>query len=135
MKKFASLIVLFLFSVSHFYAQMHISTDLRQDAVFNQDTKKYEITSEDKDELTFFEFNKGLTMFKHTTPTITSSYVISSSTQDEENDRWEFEIQSDVGNKYFMILDIPNDNIRFIYKKEGTTLLVQHHIKRVWFDE
>ncbi len=135
MKKTTSTLALILLSLTCLLAQMRISTDLRRDAIYNEDTEEYDVVNENKDELTFFEFNKDLTMFKHTTPTITSSYIIKSSKEDKENDRWEFEIQSDVGNKYTMILDVANDNVRFIYVKEGTVILVQHHIKRLWFDD
>ncbi len=117
------------------FAQMHISTNLRQDAIFNEKTREYELIGEDKEELTFFEFNKQFTFFKHTTPTITSAYTIKSSKEDKENERWEFDIMSDVGNSYYMILDLKNNNIRFIYTKNGSTYLVQHTIKKLWFDE
>jgi hypothetical protein len=135
MKRITLTVVLLIFCLEFIFAQMHISTDLRQDAIYNERTKEYDLLGENKDELTFFEFNKGFTMFKHTTPTITSSYIINSSNNDKENNRWEFDIQSDVGNKYTMILDVANDNIRFIYVSDGSVKLVQHHIKKLWFDD
>src|SRR5690606_29947236 len=105
------------------------------DAVFNETTKEFDLLDEDQEELTFFEFNKQLTMFKHKTPTITSAYTINSTNEDKENMRWDFDIMSDVGNKYLMILDLKNNNIRFIYTKNGATYLVQHSIKKLWFDD
>lgn len=114
--------------------QMHISTDLREDFSWNSRTEDWDLQNQDEDELTFFDFNKGFTLFKHTTTTITSSYKISSYVQDKDNKRWEFEIVSDVGNKYLMILDISNNNIRFIGKGKSV-YLVRHRIKRLWFDD
>lgn len=133
-KNILTILILTFISIEGF-AQMHISTNLRRDAVFNKTTKKYDLIGEDKEELTFFEFNKQLTMFKHKTPTITSAYTINSSKEDKENDRWEFDIMSDVGNSYYMILDLKNENIRFIYTRNGSTYLVQHTIKKLWFDD
>ena len=134
MKHILSILILSIISFECF-AQMHISTNLRQDAIFNETTREYDLIGQDKEELTFFDFNKDFTMFKHTTPTITSSYIIKSSTEDKENERWEFDIMSDVGNSYYMILDLKNNSIRFIYTKNGSTYLVQHSIKKLWFDE
>ena len=115
-------------------AQMHISTNFSQLAIFNEKTREYDLIGE-KEEITFFEFNKQFTFFKHTTPTITSAYTIKSSKEDKVNERWEFDIMSDVGNSYYMILDLKNNNIRFIYTKNGSTYLLQFSIKKLWFEE
>lgn len=132
-----NVIVILILSFISFesFAQMHISTNMRRDAVFNEITREYDLISEDKEELTFFEFNKDFTMFKHTTPNITSSYIIKSSTRNKENETWDFEIMSDVGNRYYMILDKKKNNIRFIYTRDNSTLLTQHTIKSLWFDK
>jgi len=115
-------------------AQIYISTNLIQFAIFNEKTREYDLIGE-KEEITFFEFNKQFTFFKHTTPTITSAYTIKSSKEDKVNERWEFDIMSDVGNSYYMILDLKNNNIRFIYTKNGSIYLLQYSIKKLWFDE
>ena len=135
MKKIIFTLTIILCGIHGIYAQMHISTNLRGDYVYNESTEEYDLLGEDKEELTFFEFNKEFTMFKHTTPTMTSAYTIKSTKEDKENERWEFDIMSDVGNSYFMILDVKNNNIRFVYKKNSSTYLVRHTIKRLWFDE
>ena len=74
-------------------------------------------------------------MFKHTTASLTSAYMIKSSEEDKEREQWELDIVSDVGNKYTMIIDLKNDNIRFIYKGDDKMYMVHHTIKKVWFDE
>lgn len=116
-------------------AQMRLSTDQRKDGIWDNESEEWVIVSTDDEELTFFEFNEALTMFKHTTASITSAYIIKSSTHDEENNRYEFEVVSDVGNKYLMILDVENSNIRFIHEKDGVMLLVWHRIKSAWVEE
>ena len=116
-------------------AQMNISTNLRQDGVYNEVSEEWEVLSTDDEELTFTVFNKDFTMFKHTTASITSAYMIKSSEEDKEREQWELDIVSDVGNKYTMLIDLKNDNIRFIYKDDDKMYMVHHTIKKVWFDE
>jgi hypothetical protein len=44
--------------------------------------------------------------------------MIKSSERDKEKDQYELNIVSDVGNEYLMIIDIKNNNLRFIYTKD-----------------
>lgn len=134
MKKQLLILVLSLISFQVF-AQMNISTYFRQDGYWDAEEKEWVVISKDDEAYTFFEFNKDYTMFKHTTATITSAYIIKSHTKDEENEQIELEIVSDVGNKYTMVIDFENNNLRFLYEKEDTLWMVQHSIKKTWFDE
>jgi len=117
------------------FAQMNISTNLRQDGVWNEEDNEWSILSKDEEAITFFEFNKDFTMFKHTTATITSGYIIKSQKKDEESKEIELEIVSDVGNKYLMIIDLKDYNLRFLYKRDGNLYMVHHTIKKVWYDD
>ncbi len=117
------------------FAQMNISTDLRQDGIYNPETEEWEVLSTNDEELTFFEFNKEFTMFKHTTPTMTSAYLIKSQEENKELEQFELSIVSDAGNKYLMIIDFKNENVRFIYEGENSLMMVHHRIKRVWFED
>jgi len=135
MKKIIFTLIIILCGIQSISAQMHVSTNLKRGSVFNETTEEYDLLYEDKEELTFFEFSKGFTMVKHTTPTITSAYTIKSSTEDVENERWELDIMSDVGNKYLMILDMRYNNVRFIYKKNGSTYRIEYSIKKLWLEE
>jgi len=42
---------------------------------------------------------------------------------------------SDAGNKYLMIIDFKNENVRLVYEREGSLMMVYHRIKRVWFED
>tara|TARA_B110000902_G_scaffold263086_1_gene341433 strand:+ start:1348 stop:1548 length:201 start_codon:yes stop_codon:yes gene_type:complete len=66
---------------------------------------------------------------------MTSAYIIKSSEHDEEEgrDQYIYMIVSDVGNKYMMILDFINDNIRFI--SNDLSYMVKHRIKASWTDD
>ena len=79
-----------LFNATWLIAQINISTDLRQDGIYKSETEEWEVLCTNDEELTFFEFNKEFTIFKHTTPTITSAYLIKS--QEENNELEQFEL-------------------------------------------
>jgi|TARA_B110000285_G_C15049814_1_gene576348 hypothetical protein len=116
-------------------AQLHISTNLKMNFSWDEINDDWKFESQDEESLTFIEFNKELTMVKHTTPTMTSAYIIKSSEHDEEEgrDQYIYMIVSDVGNKYMMILDFINDNIRFI--SNDLSYMVKHRIKASWTDD
>jgi len=116
-------------------AQMNISTNLRQDFVYDNTKEEWNVSFKNEDELTFFEFNKDFTMFKHTTSTMTSAYIIKSSKEDKERNQFELDIISDIGNKYLMLIDFKDNNVRFIYEKDSIMYMVHHTIKKVWFDD
>lgn len=132
--KLLTVLLLTFLSVSLF-AQLNVSTNLRRDGIWDNEKAEWTIFPGNEEEITFFEFNKDFTMFKHTTTSITSAYIIKSQTYDEENETYEFDVVSDVGNKYYLTLDMKNENIRFLYEREGDIFLVNHSIKRMWLDE
>ena len=127
--------VIFLALSMQIIAQFTVSTDQRQDGMWDEDNQEWTILSTDDDEMTFFEFNEEMTMFKHTTSTITSAYMIKSQSVDDTGNIYEFDVISDVGNKYHMIIDLAEEYIRFVHEKDGTTYLVQHRIKSSWTEE
>ena len=68
---------------------MNISTNLRQDFIWDEEKEEWNLLATNQEELTFFEFNKDFTMFKHTTPSATSAYMIKSSELIEEFQHYE----------------------------------------------
>ncbi len=115
-------------------AQLSISTSLRQDAVWDELKEDWEVYSMDSTG-TFFEFNKELTMFKHTTATITSNYKITSYDYDEDEAKYTMQVVSDVGNEYEVVVDAENNYIGFFYERDDEYVLVHHTIKNSWFKE
>ena len=111
MKKF---ILMLLLSVAGFstYAQLHITTSVREDYLWNEEKNDWVFDTQNKNEATFFDFNKDMTMVKHTTPTMTSNYLIKSEVMvDKNRKKYEFDVMSDVGNKYHALIDVTNNNI------------------------
>lgn len=115
-------------------AQLNISTNLRQDAIWDEAAQDWDVLSTDEN-VTFFEFNKELTLFKHTTTTITSTYVIKDWDYDEELAKYTMTVTSDAGNTYDVIIDGTNNYIGFFYYRDSDYILVHHTIKESWFKE
>jgi hypothetical protein len=128
MKKIIFSLIVILFAGGSAYSQIYITTNLRQDGKFNKLTKVYDSVFRDKKELTLFEFDKNFTSVIHQTNAKTSTYLIKSITKDDKNGRWEFDVLSDAGYSYYMIIDLVNNNIRFIYRANDSTYLAQFTI-------
>lgn len=128
------ILILLLLSAPHLLqAQMHFSTSLRQDYMWSSREGDWILVAERKEEVTFVDFNKECTLMKHTTPSMTSAYIVNSIREVRRNERFELEIMSDAGNRYYLFIDIPNKKLQFINR--DYTTLVQHTIRRTWFDD
>ncbi len=116
-------------------AQLNITTNYRQDAIWDELNEKWDVLASNED-VTFFEFNSGLTLFTHTTNTIKSTYIIKEFEYDEELSKYTMIVVSDVGNEYEMIVDAINNYVGFFYFDEDDVyILVRHTIKKIWFNE
>jgi hypothetical protein len=129
------LIILGVLTSQVIHAQIFVSTDAR--TVYNWDSigEEWILEESEDDFLTFFEFNNELTMIKHTTPSVTSAYLIKSVEVDDEDgrDQIEYDVISDVGNSYMLLYDAKNENIRFIDFKSDR--MIRFEIKAVWTEE
>lgn len=132
MKLISALVFVIVTTIS--FSQLGISTNYRQDGTWNESTEKWDISSTD-DSGTLFEFNKDLTMFKHTTATITSNYYITKWDYDDKEAKYTMTVKSDAGNEYEMIIDGINNCVAFFYWKGDTYYLVRHTIQNSWFNE
>ena len=109
---------------------MQIETSSRQEAIWDESKKDFIIVSEDN-ETTYFDVNRDWTKIKHTTPKMKSFYEIKSITKNEEKKRWDGDVISDAGNQYQFILDPKNNNVCFIFSKEGSVNLTLYTIKEI----
>lgn len=129
------LIILGVLTTQIIHAQIFVSTDAR--TVYNWDSigEEWILEESEDDFLTFFEFNNELTMIKHTTPSVTSAYLIKSVEVDDEDgrDQIEYDVISDIGNSYMLLYDAKNENIRFIDFKSDR--MIRFEIKAVWTEE
>lgn len=128
------LIISLLFASIISFAQLNISTNYRQDGVWNEETSQWDILSTDEGG-TLFEFNKELTTFHHTTASISSDYFITKYDYNDEEVKYTMNIKSDVGNEYEMIIDGINNCVCFFYWRDNKYYLVRHTIKNTWIKE
>ena len=133
MKRLLALIGIISSQLIH--AQIFVSTDAR--TIHNWDSigEEWILEEYEDDFLTFFEFNNELTMIKHTTPSVTSAYLIKSAEVNNEDgrDQIEYDVISDIGNSYMLLYDAKNENIRFIDIKSDR--MIRFEIKAVWTEE
>lgn len=122
-----------LLSTTISLAQLNISTNYRQDAVWNDETSEWEVLSTDENG-TLFEFNKELTTFHHTTSSISSDYFINKYEYNEEEVKYTMTVKSDAGNEYEMIIDGINNCVCFFYWRDNRYYLVRHTIKNTWIN-
>lgn len=121
----------FLLLAQFALAQTNYLTGKRIDATWNEEAQDFEVLAENE-EITFFEFDKKMTKFHHTTATIASDYTIKSKKFNKEDGTYEMEIVSDVGNEYLMILDEKNARMQFLFRRDGNPFVVQHNILQKW---
>jgi len=116
-------------------AQLTITTNLREDGVFNKATMNWEINSTTEG-LTVFNFNESLTSFRHITGNISSTYTINDWEYSEEEILYNMTLTSDVGNEYEFLIDGINQvAIFFYYDQYGRYCMVRHYIQDSYFDE
>ena len=135
MKREILFLMALLFSIQLIFAQMHISTNLRQDAVYNKETQSYDKIAEDQPGITFIDFSVNYTLFTHKTQKMSSTYSITSSESNDEDETITFDIVSDIGNTYIMVLDLNNNHINFLYEVDGEIYVIRHSIKHLWIDK
>jgi len=116
-------------------AQLTISTNLREDGIYDDANDEWIIT-DSTEGLTVFTFNSKLTFFRHITDVIASVYKIDDWTYDEDESLYDMEVTSDAGNKYdFRIDGLSSVVIFFYYDHDDNFRMVRHSIKETWFDE
>lgn len=133
MKRILSL--MFIGCLCFLQAQLTITTNLREDGVFDAKNMKWTITSTTEG-LTVFNFNKDFTSFRHITGSISSNYTIDDYTYNDEEILYDLIVTSDVGNEYDLMIDGLNELIIFFYYNEKDEYcMVRHYIENSFFDE
>jgi hypothetical protein len=132
MKFFSSLLLIFITSFS--FTQLSISTEYRQDGIWDEAKEEWKINYK-ADDFTLFEFDVELSKFKHTTSTITSWYEILDWDYNEDDVKYTMKVKSDAGNEYEMIIDGINNCVAFFYWKNNLYHLVRHTIKNSSYKE
>lgn len=115
-------------------AQIYASCTHRTILKYDTDEEEFEYQS-GYDENSMFKINAKLTMFEHTTPTISSTYYVSSSNYDENEQTLTMNVVSDVGNNYMYVFDIKNDVVRVLSEQDGNVYMIVFTVKKFWTEE
>jgi hypothetical protein len=127
--------ILFIGCLTWLQAQLTITTNLREEGIFNLKQLKWDI-SKTVEGLTVFTFNKEFTSFRHSTSSISSVYSIDDWTFDDDEILYEMVVTSDAGNEYELIIDGINEYIIFFYYDDyGQYNMVRHTIQDTYLDE
>lgn len=134
MKKLSFLFLLSVFAIANACAQIYFSCTHRSIYKYNTYSESFDYI-EGYDENSLFEINEDLTMFTHTTPSITSSYYMKNSEFDESTKQLTADVKSDVGNDYYYIFDITNETVKIGYTKNEELYMIKFTVKKIWVDE
>lgn len=134
MKRFFILVFVLVCNYYHVNAQIYVSCTHRDYYTYSEYDEDFKYDS-GYDENSMFEINKEQTMFKHTTPTISSAYYVSSSHYDENDEILYLEVVSDVGNNYLYMFDAKNNLVKVLYEVDNETKLIVFTIKKIWTKE
>ena len=115
-------------------AKTFYSISSRRFCYYNASTKKYD-KCQSANETSLFELNPSKTVFKHTTPSITSSYYVQKSTFNSNSNLYEYDVVSDVGNKYVFFLPVDGKSISILKEDGNNSYLITHYVKRKWSDK
>ncbi|NDC40478.1 MAG: hypothetical protein EBZ77_02850 [Chitinophagia bacterium] len=96
----------------------------------NSAGKYDDCNTEDKPSL--FELNSAKTVFKHTTPTITSLYYVNSSEYSSDIKAYVYAVRSDVGNSYTFVVPDDGSYIAVFNRNATPNYMWKHHVKRHW---
>lgn len=135
MRKNICFLFIFLVASQIAFAQMNAFTILRSDYVWDSGRDQYVLSSEDDKVVTLFEFKKDMSGFTHTTPTITSEYIINDFEKDQRTGAYELKIKSDAGNYYTMEYDVAQKIIKIFGTSGAKKFMITHKVYRAWIPE
>ena len=115
-------------------SQIYVSCTHRDYYKYNQVTEEFEY-QHGYDENSLYKINSQWTMFEHTTPSISSSYYVSSSEYDEEENLLVMNVVSDVGNKYLYSFDMGEKKVRILFNNDEELQLIVFTVKKFWTEE
>lgn len=128
------LVTLICISANSVHAQLYASCTNRTIFKYDKIEKEYEYQY-GYEENSMFKVNKKMSMFEHTTSDMSSTYYVSSSRYDEDEQTLTMDVVSDVGNKYQYEFDVKNDLISVQYDRDGESYLIIFTVKKFWTEE
>ena len=137
MKKLTLLLGLLIFTIALRAQTVHMTTSYKQTCYWNQTTLKFDQCGDNGEYASMFTLNADETIFDHTTSDMKSSYYVSKRQYDAEYDEYEYDVTSDVGNKYTFLVDLKNNELRILssgHDDSGDDYLITYTLKSSWKD-
>ena len=114
------------------FSQTSFSCDLKEFCDWNEDNNTWERDCNPFEDHSLFVMNKDETMFIHTTSTMKSTYYVKEKLSEEDN-QFSYNVVSDVGNEYFYIFDVKNEEVKALTEDEnGNAILVRWYVKSIF---
>tara|TARA_B100001250_G_scaffold386622_1_gene383313 strand:- start:4 stop:420 length:417 start_codon:yes stop_codon:yes gene_type:complete len=129
-------IILFIIPITSF-AQTSFSAEYREVCNWRPSDSKWEKKCNGGEDNSLFVMNEDLTMMTHTTSNLTSTYYVQehrSSQEDIDNYLFTYDVISDVGNEYYLIIDGKHDEIKMVSTngEESTWFMTRWYIKAIF---
>lgn len=132
MKKYLLLLFVLLYSTAH--AQLSITTNFREDGIFDEAKSEWTI-SESVEGSTKFQFDKNLTSVTHVTESDSSEYEIVNWEYNEKESLYEMKLQNGNGNSCDFLVDGINKHIMYFYSYNGKYRMIRYRISDSIFKE
>ncbi len=116
-------------------AQSYFSCNKRTLCSWDSQKESFSDECSSEEQVSMFEINNDETLFKHTTPGMTSTYYIKEKSYDKEKNQVLYTVTSDVGNKYVALFDVDDNEVRFVGNSDGQSYMVTYAVKRSWAED
>ena len=130
------IIILFIAITSAFttFSQTSLSCTYRETCLWLPSIQKWSTDCSGYEESSLFVVNDDETVFIHTTEDIKSSYYVTSKESGEDG-MFTYYVMSDVGNKYFVVIDTNSKELKFVDTSDDDSSkwrLVRWYIKAIF---
>lgn len=132
MRKHLLLFFLFLYFATN--AQLSITTNFREDGIFDEVKSEWSISANAEGN-TKFQFDKNFTSVTHVTVEDSKEYEIVNWDYDEKDSLYEMKIQNGNGNSCDFLVDGANKHIMYFFSSDGKYRMIRYHISDSIFTE
>lgn len=132
MRKYLLLFIFFLYFAAN--AQLSITTNLREDGVFDELKSEWTISANTEGN-SKFQFDKNFSSVIHITEADSNEYEIVNWDYDEKDSLYEMKLQNGNGNSCDFLVDGINKHIMYFYNSEGKYRMIRYHISDSIFKE
>jgi hypothetical protein len=137
MRKITQLLIFTALTFTLNAQTVHMSTSYKQTCYWSESTKKFDQCGDNSEYASMFVLNADESMFTHTTSDLKSSYYVTKKQYDSDYDEYEYDVTSDVGNKYTFFVDLKNNLLKIMSFKDDSpseSYLILFTLKSNWKD-